>query len=156
MKRLFTVIGVVVLALAASGLLVAQSDPFFGTWKFNAAKSKFEPGPPYKSETRTSQRAGDVKVERVNADGKTQAYEYRVKYNGKDYPITGQGPNGADTIAIKRIDANTLQATLKNASTVLFTAKDVVSKDGSVMTFTSKGIDANGQRFNNVVVYDKQ
>ena len=156
MKRLFTVIGVVVLALAASGLLVAQSDPFSGTWKFNAANSKFEPGPPYKSETRTSQRAGDVKVERVNADGKTQAYEYRVKYDGKDYPITGQGPNGADTIAIKRIDANTLQATLKNASTVLFTAQDVVSKDGSVMTFTSKGIDANGQRFNNVVVYDKQ
>jgi hypothetical protein len=166
MKRLFTVIGVVVLALAASGLLVAQSDPFSGTWKFSVAKSKFKPGLPYKSETRTNLRArmtgtdaGDVyktSVQRVNADGSPQQYRYSAKYDGKDYPITGQGPNGADTIAIKRIDDNTVQATAKKASKVLFTTKAVVTKDGSVMTFTSKGTDASGQRFNNVLVYDKQ
>jgi hypothetical protein len=96
-----------------------------------------------------------VSVERVNADGSLQKYRYSAKYDGKDYPITGQGPNGADTIAIKRIDANTVEATAKKASKVLFTTKAVVSTDVSVMTFTSKGTDASGQRFNNVVVYDK-
>jgi hypothetical protein len=166
MKRLFTVVSVVVLTLAASGLLVAQSDPFTGTWKFDAAKSKFDPGPPYKSETRTNLRArmtgtdaGDVykaSVERVNADGSAQQYRYSAKYDGKDYPISGQGPGGADTIAIKSIDANTLQATLKKGSKVLFRTKVVLSRNGSVMTFMTKGTDASGQPLNNVVVYDKQ
>ncbi len=32
----------------------------------------------------------------------------------------------------------------------------VVSKDGKVMTLTSKGTDAKGQQVHNVAVYDKQ
>jgi hypothetical protein len=153
MKRLFTVVGVVALALA-------ESDPFLGTWKLNVAKSKFDPGPPSKSETRTYESTGDgykVDVERVNADGSKQTYGFSPKYDSKDYPITGQGPNGADTITgYKRIDANTTEATLKKASKVLFTTRRVVSKDGKVLTLSSKGTNANGKPINNVLVYDKQ
>jgi hypothetical protein len=36
-----------------SGLLLAQDNPFVGTWKLNTAKSKFEPGRQLKSMTRT-------------------------------------------------------------------------------------------------------
>ena len=53
MKRLLTVFAVIFLAMAAEGLVIAQSDPFVGTWKLNLAKSKFNPGPAPKSQTRT-------------------------------------------------------------------------------------------------------
>jgi hypothetical protein len=39
MKRHLVFATVVVMALVASGVLLAQSNPFVGTWKLNPAKS---------------------------------------------------------------------------------------------------------------------
>jgi hypothetical protein len=50
-------LGVVVLALGVvvgpglDRLFAQASDPRIGTWKLNAAKSKYSPGPPPKSQT---------------------------------------------------------------------------------------------------------
>jgi hypothetical protein len=159
MKRPFTIVAVGVLLLTAASLMLAQSDSHMGTWKLNVAKSKFDPGPPIKSETRTYESTGDgykFSGERVTADGSTHTYGFTVKYDGKDYPMTGQDSNGADTVAVKRIDANNIHATSKKDGKVLYTTRLVVSKDGKVMTITSKGTNASGQSFNNVSVYDKQ
>ena len=155
MMRFIAVVVFFVLGLAGSAAMRAQSDPFIGTWKLNLEKSKFDPGPPLKSETRIH-KPGEAHIQRVNGDGTTQAYDYKIKYDGKDYPITGQGPNGADALAAKSIDPNTVQATLKKSGKVLFTNRAVVSKNGKVMTFTAKGVNASGKPFNNVQVYDKQ
>ena len=159
MKRVLTVVCVVGLALAVSGVVLAESDAHMGTWKLNVAKSKFDPGPPNKSETRTYESTGDgykFHGEGVKADGSTQTYSFTVKYDGKDYTVTGQEPAGADTLNVKLIDANHLDSTSKKGGKVLYTSKVVVSKDGKVMTLTSMGKNANGQSFNNVLVYDKQ
>jgi len=43
---------ILALSLFTSGLALAQTDPFVGTWKLNVAKSKFGPGAERKSETR--------------------------------------------------------------------------------------------------------
>jgi hypothetical protein len=59
MKKLVVVVNVVVLALAGSGLVFAQTDAHMGTWKLNVAKSKFAPGQTMKSETRTYEPTGD-------------------------------------------------------------------------------------------------
>jgi hypothetical protein len=159
MKRFFTVVSVVVLLLTASDVMRAQSDPFSGTWKLNGTKSKFNSGPPFKSDTRTYESSSDgfkLTVERVIGDGSTQPYGISTKYDGKDYPITGQGPYGADTISVKRIDANITDSTLKKADKVLLTTRSVVSAGGRVLTFTTKGTNASGQPFNDVLVFDKQ
>jgi hypothetical protein len=159
MKRLFTVFAVSVLVLTASGLVLAQSDSHIGTWKLNVAKSKFDPGPPIKSETRTYESTGDgykFNGERVNADGSTATYGFTVKYDGKDYSIVGQDTYGADTLNVKLIDANHIASTSKKGGKVLYTSRVVVSQDGKVMTLTSKGTNASGQSFNNVAVYDKE
>jgi hypothetical protein len=117
MKRLFTIVTVVVLALAAAGLMLAKSDPIIGTWKLNLAKSKFDPGPPPKSQMRTYEAQGNgvkLSVEGTAADGSTVAYGYTASYDGKDYPITGSGvPNAADSVAVKRINANTVELTFE-------------------------------------------
>ena len=48
-----------VLAVFASGVLPAQRDAFVGTWRLNTAKSKFNPGPAPRSETRTTEVQGN-------------------------------------------------------------------------------------------------
>jgi hypothetical protein len=158
MKKLFTVVSVVVLVLAGAGLVFAQTDAHMGTWKLNGAKSNFAPGPPIKSETRTYEPIGDgykFSGERVAADGSTHPEGFTVKYGGKDSPITGDAA-GADTLNVKLVDANHIDSTSKKDGKVLYTSRVVVSKDGKVMTITSMGTDGNGKHFNNVAVYDKQ
>jgi hypothetical protein len=72
MKRLLTFAAVLVLAVVASGLLLAQNNPSIGTWKLNLTKSKYSPGPPPKSQTGTYEAAGNgvkVTVEGIAGDG---------------------------------------------------------------------------------------
>lgn len=158
MKR-FSVFGALG-ALAMFGLsLLAQNDPNIGTWKLNVAKSKFNPGPGPQSQTRTVQAQGagvKVTMEGTAGDGSRIAYSYTANYDGKDNPITGTGQaNGADTIALKG-NGHTFEATTKKGAKVLTTNKNVVSKDGKVLTITAKGANASGQPVSNVIVYDKQ
>jgi len=157
-RRLFTILTLAVLALSASGSALAQADPFLGTWKLNVSKSKFVPGPSRKSETRMVEAAPmglKVSIKRVNGDGSTQEYEYTTNLDGKSYPITGQGPYGADTIAANLTAPNTIQSTLNKDGKVVATGTSIVSKDGKVLTITTKGVDGSGKPFNSVAVYDR-
>jgi hypothetical protein len=159
MKRILVVVTVAVLALLAASILRAQSNLSTGTWKLNVAKSKYSPGPAPKSMMRTFEPQGDaVKVtsKGTAGDGSDIAYSYTANYDGKDYPISGTGvPNGAETIALKRVSPNTAEATLKKAGKTVVTTRSVVSKNGRVMTLTAKGTNANGEQTNNVTVWDK-
>src|SRR5580693_9260456 len=108
MKRLLMFATVVVLAVVSSGLLLAQSNPLVGTWKINQAKSTFTPaGTGPKSDTLTIQAQGDgvkISADGVAADGSRIASSYVTNMDGKESAISGPGfPNGADTIAVKRV-----------------------------------------------------
>ena len=153
-------ITLVLAVLTVSIGLLAADDPFIGTWKLNLAKSKYGTVQPPKSSTRTAVAQGNgvkVSFDGVSADGSRFAYSYATNYDGKDSPISGVGQaNGADTIAVKRVDANTTTATLKKAGKVVSTTTGTVSKDGKVYTIDSKGVDVNGKPRNVVSVYDKQ
>ena len=159
MKKLLGVCTLFVLAFSFIPLLVAQTDPFLGTWKLNAKKSKFVPGPPRKSETRiivTGPYGMRVSVERVNGDNSAQEFEYTTNLDGKSYPVTGQGPYGADSIAANLSAPNTIQSTLSKGGSVVATAVSIVSNNGRVLTITTKGTDTQGKQFTNVSVYDNQ
>jgi hypothetical protein len=161
MKRILVLATVVTLSLVGSGLLLAQSNPSIGTWKLNLSKSKFSPaGTTPKSYTLTIQAQGDgakVSGDGVAGDGSRIAYSYTTNYDGKESPISGAGfPNGADTTAVKRINANTSTSTGTKAGKVVWTRTLVVSKDGKVMTITGKGTDGQGQPTSSKAVWDKQ
>ena len=136
----------------------AQTDPVLGTWRLNVAKSKYAPGPPPVSETRVYETfgAGGVKAtfNREEPGGKKVTINYSAMYDGKDYPYTGS-PD-ADTIALKRVDRNTTEATLKKNGKVTLTTRAVVAPDGKTRTLTTTGTNAQGQKVNNVVVFEKQ
>jgi len=160
MRRLLMVLLFAVVASGGAVRLLAQDNPFVGTWKLNVAKSKFEPGPAPKSLTRTVEAQGDgakYSFDGVAADGTAFSYNFTVKYDGKDYPVTGTGmPGGADSISIKRVGANKAEAIEKKGGKEIGRATSEVSKDGKVSTVKIKGKTADGKAFSSDTVYDKQ
>jgi hypothetical protein len=147
----------VVLGADIANLSAQASDPRIGTWKLNAAKSKYSPGPAPQSLTVKVEPSGQgekVTAEFVNADGTRTTTQYTANFDGKDYPLTGS--RIADTVSLKRIDARTTVRTDKKGGKVAQTLRRVVSQDGKTMTVTTKGTNAEGQAVNNVAVFNKQ
>jgi hypothetical protein len=143
--------------LAVAVLANAQAkDPFVGTWRVNVAKSKYS-GPAPKSVTATYEAAGQgykVSVKNESASGTFQ-YSYTTNLDGKDVPVTGNNPR-ADMLAVRRIDARTLETVSKKGGKVTITQRNVVSADGKTRTVTTTGTDAQGQKVNDVAVFERQ
>jgi hypothetical protein len=157
--RLLKFASILVLAAVACAPAFAQSNPAMGTWKLNVEKSKYNPGPAPRSLTRTLEAQGEnvkYSFEGVSAEGTGVAYSFTVAFDGKESPITGSMPGGADAISIKRIDASTFEATLTKAGKVIGTAKSEISKNGKITTVTAQGTNAEGQATTSSAVYDKQ
>lgn len=150
MKYLGTIFIALLAAFAISAQTTEQS-PFVGTWKLNVAKSKFNPGPPMKSETITIGEDGKVSVEGLQADG-TTTESWSYTYSGEqETPITGM----ENSSVVEKRNGNTVEHKWK-LNGANFTGKGVVSKNGKVMTYTFDGTDAQGRHEHDVLVYDKQ
>jgi hypothetical protein len=65
-------------------------------------------------------------------------------------------PSGADTIAIKRVNADTTTQTDKKDGKVITQGTRVVSKDGKEETIHARGKDPDGTPIGNLVIYEKQ
>ena len=154
MKRM---IGLLTFAiLFAASACVAADDPNMGTWKLNEAKSKYSPGAP-KNTSVVYEAAGDsvkVTVDGVGADGKPTHNEWTGKFDGKDYPLTGDPT--ADSRSYKKIDTRTMELTNKKGGKPVVTGKITVSADGRSRTVAVSGTDASGKKVTSTAVYDKQ
>jgi hypothetical protein len=155
MKRRIGVFAALVLVLAAGSVLLAQNNPFVGTWKLNVAKSKYDPGPAPQSSTRTWDASGMVMVNGVNAAGKTTSYGYTIKDDGKEYPTMGAIPNTADKITSKKMDANSYEAKFTKAGKQVEVTTFMVSDGGKTLTIHAKGTPEIGG-FDNLQVWEKQ
>ena len=152
MKARRTLLTLALCFVAAQGF----ASPNMGTWKLNEAKSKFAPGAP-KNHTVVYEAAGDnvkVTVDGVDGEGKPTHNEWTGKFDGKDYPLTGDPT--ADTRSYKKIDDHTTELTNKKAGKVVATGKIVISADGKSRTVTVSGTDPKGNNFSSTAVYDKQ
>ena len=132
------------------------ADPFTGTWKLIAAKSTFTPGPAPKSGSVTFTTAAPgfrVVVEGVGPKDEKTRWEYTGGYDGKDYPLKGN-PDG-DFITVRRINATTVETTIKRAGKAAATNTRTVSADGKTLTVVTKGTNAQGQTVHNVQVFEK-
>ena len=160
MKRALFLFTFLILTAVAAGPLLAEDNPFVGTWKLDTAKSKFKPGPAPKSQTRTVVAQGDgakYSFEGVTAAGDSISYSFATNYDGKDSPVIGTGmPGGADSIALKRVNSHKVEGTLKKDGKEIGKAEAEVSNDGKVTTVKSKGKTPDGKEYSNESVYDKQ
>jgi len=155
--RLLLVLGALVVAVAsghAQSSSKSDDDVQLGVWQLDLAKSRYYPGPPPKSETRTFTRDKDgVKgtVIRKLADGREERIEYRADFD-KEYPVSGT--EAYDAVKFRRIDAYTADSVLSHAGRVFGVARRVISRDGTTMTITFKQ-EEPGLGVSNVVVYQK-
>jgi hypothetical protein len=143
--------------LSFTSLPAIAADPLAGTWELNLGKSKFSPGPPPKSETRTYEVTGQQEkmiAKGMNAEGKPTLFEFTTTRDGKDYPYTGSPM--IDTVSLTTVDTLTVTFVTKKGGKVGFTGTRVVSKDGKMMTLSSKGTDPKRQAVENTAVYDKR
>ena len=139
-----------------AGALCFAADPQMGTWKLNEAKSKFTPGTT-KNTMVVYQAAGDqvkVTTNGVDAKGKSTHNQWTGRFDGKNYPVTGD-PN-SDARSYKKIDDRTLELTIWYQGRVTGKGRIVVSADGKSRTVTASGTTAKGKTFNNTAVFDKQ
>lgn len=150
------ILAVLVACLATAAVGFAADDAFSGTWKLNEAKSKLSAGM-NKNTTVTYAVSGDsvkITLDGVGADGKATHDEWTGKYDGKDYPVTGNPLT--DTRAYKKVNDHTLEATGKKGDKVVLTAKITVSADGKTRTVVATQTGADGKKSTSTAVYDKQ
>lgn len=148
----------VVCAAVLFSVVASADDVHSGTWKMNAGKSSYSPGPAPKSinlKIESDGKSYKVHSETVDAAGKATTLAFDAMVDGKDYPGTNL-QSGADSVSVERVDANTMRVKMKKAGKVVMTVTSVVSADGKTRTSTFVGSDAAGKDVKNVVVYDKQ
>ena len=71
------------LILLGSAFAVWAADPVLGTWELNVAKSKYNPGPAPKSQTRIYEALPEgmkVTIKTVNADGQSTVVEHPANF----------------------------------------------------------------------------
>ena len=144
------------LSLAAA-LCLSAADPMLGAWKLNLAKSKYDPGPAPKSMTSAYSADGDwvvIKTEGVDSAGKPFSSNNKYKRDGKEYPWKTNTVEGM--ITVKLVDSHRAASTTKRDGKVVSSTETTISKNGKIRTATSEGTNADGKKFKNVTVSDRQ
>jgi hypothetical protein len=133
-------------AVLATAVACFAADVNVGTWKTKDAKSN-------SSASVVITAAGDsmkVTIDGIDPESKPFHDEWMGKFDGKDYPLTGDP--AVDTRAYKPVNDHTLALTEKKGGKIVNTGRVLYSADGKTRTVIAT--DANGKK--NTTVYDKQ
>jgi hypothetical protein len=130
------------LILVAGGLYAA--DPFDGTWKLNESKSKLVQGTDKDTKIVYNSHSLPDKVtvtaDGVEGDGTPIHTEWKGKFDGKDYEISGD-PD-ADKRSYTKMNDRTLYMTAKKGNEIVAKGLIVVSADGKSQDITLISPDA--------------
>jgi len=143
MKRfalhLITVMAGVTLFLHGLPALGQAKDSLLGNWVLDRGNSVFDPDTTLQSRT-VSFEAKDGGIsflqKTVTDRGNTVQSDYVAKYDSKDVPING---SQLASVALKRIDASTVERSGKISGKVVETATMKVSNGGKTLTITTRG-----------------
>jgi hypothetical protein len=152
MRKIVTIALLGTLLVGASAF---AADPVVGKWELDVGKSKFTDKAPKSVERVYAETADGTTLDQkmVGADGKESTMHLTIKYDGKDYPVSGN-PD-ADTVTGKRIDGLTTQFTLKKGGKVVGTVHRVVSADSKTLSVNNKGTHADGKAYNDMLEFEK-
>jgi hypothetical protein len=140
----------------AVAVVCLAADSNMGSWKLNEDKSTFSAGSP-KSTMVVYEAAGDsvkVTIDGTSGDGTPTHTEWTGKYDGKDYPVTGDPNSG--TRSYVKVNAHTLKFKLKTGDKVTLSGTIVTATDGKSRKVTASGTSPDGKKVSYTAVYDKQ
>jgi glyoxylase-like metal-dependent hydrolase (beta-lactamase superfamily II) len=146
---------------AAAAAKKGSVDPLEGKWVLNLFASNYEPSSllPYRREmvisvngASTTQEVFSWRRPQGNASP-LSSYKYTATFDGKQYPIPNQGKAN---VAVKRVDASTIERTLGGEDIGSETATWTLSADRKTLTVVAKGTDSTGIAYTTTQVYEKQ
>jgi hypothetical protein len=144
-------------ALCITALVLgASDDPNVGSWRLNEAKSTISAGVPKNTSVVYTALGESYKcvVDGVDAAGKPSHNEWTGKFDGKDYPVTGDPT--ADTRSLKRDKANHYTITNKKGGKQVLEGTVTFSADLKTRTLTTHATDAAGKKVTATSVYDRR
>lgn len=150
-----TIVVALVLFFVGSVFCLAE-DGNVGSWKLNEAKSKFSAGAP-KTTTSVYETSGDntkVTLDGIGFDGNPTHNEWIGKYDGKDYPVTGD--SNQTSRAYKMVNPHKMKFVVKHDDKVILSGTINVSPDGKTRTVKANGMSTTGKKVNYTAIYDKQ
>jgi hypothetical protein len=153
--KLRTIVVAVVICLFGLTLCFAD-NAMMGTWKLNEAKSKIPAGAP-KSVIVTYQAAGDsikCTIDGVDGKGNPTHTEWTGKFDGKDYPVTGD--SNQSTRSVKIISDRKFAVDVKKDGKITMSGHMEVAPDGKSRMVTLQATDAMGKKVESKASYDKQ
>jgi hypothetical protein len=130
--------------------------PNVGSWKLNEAKSKIAAGA-MKNLTVVYTAAGDnykCVVDGVDGTGKPTHNEWTGKFDGKDYPVTGDPT--ADARSLKLVSPGHYALSNSKGGKVVLTGTVQVSADSKTRTLTTHMTDAAGKKLTSIAIYERQ
>lgn len=150
-----TILLTVVFCLVGIACLAAE-DSNVGSWKLNESKSKIPAGASKNTSVVYTAEGDSYKcvVDGVDGQGNPAHNEWTGKFDGKDYPLTGD-PN-ADTRSVQKVDDRHYKLANKKDGKTVVDGTITYSADGKTRTVTTHGTDAKGKKVSTTFVYDKQ
>lgn len=142
------------LVFVATALGFQNTDLHLGTWKLNEAKSKF--AGTLRNHTVVYEKVGDkIKITVDGVDNGTAVHnEWTGKFDGKDYPVTGD--LNSDARSYRVFDHKTLRMVQKKDGKITLSGRITLSADNKTRTVTTTATNSEGKPVMNVAVYDRQ
>jgi len=143
--------GILAVAVLSFAMAADSDSAFVGTWKLDAAKSKFTPGPGPKAETVTISPDGKVTIDETMPDGSALNWSYTYAED-QTVPITGMDNS---SVKEKRLDSRHVEHDWKLGESTLH-GKGVIMKNGKTMRYTMTGTGPGGKPESDVMIFEKQ
>ena len=143
-------------ALTFSSTLLAQNEPFLGTWELNLAKSSITRGAPPQSETiENVAEAGGFKSTLTTVTGRGKGVEiHHYNFDGAFHQTEGGDPR---ELSFKRVDRRNIDSDTKRNGQITVKRHFQLSEDGRTMTIVASGTSGGGRAYvNDTRVYDRK
>lgn len=132
-------------------------EAMLGTWKLLLSESKFEPGPPPRSEIRTYKKTPQgivALIETTDRNGMVHSISYPWAIDNTEHRMTGS--ELLDTIRLQQVDNLTAEATLRHGTKILATERRSLSADGKTMKIMMTDMTSEERPITVQAVYEKQ
>jgi hypothetical protein len=151
-RRVLFTVAFCVSALAAS----FAADANVGTWKLNEAKSKIAAGASKNTSVVYTAEGDSYKcvTDGVDGKGKPTHSEWTGKFDGKDYPVSGD--SNADTRSIKKEHDGHYKIDNKKAGKTVLSGTVTLSDGDKTRTLKTEGKSADGKKLESTAVYERQ
>ena len=146
--------GVIWLAWVLASPSFGATDPFAGTWKLIAAKSKLQPPAPKSDTIHIEVDGKDVRIEQEGIDEKGEPFKLTVLCGFDDSSYGIAGSTHADSVSFRRVNSRHILAEVRKSGVTVASLDAEVS--GNSLKVNMTVIEADGKEVKSVALLQKE